>query len=407
MKRKPITDCFRQYSLRKLIARFEKAAQELAGEVCSSHIEDCRLTTHHLASVLAISEEDVVEKLSEISGIPVCGTTEAFSIPALPLTMTFPDLCQCGAVPILHQGHVVAVAVCHPKLLRQHPAWLGIPIALATWSNIRHALTQSQQALENTYQDVECCKPDLPFLRSMISELQSQVESFHGHSCTLSRKSSPLTYSLTTSNNQQAVGALDDSLRSQVDWLFSHSESLEGMLGVLLTHTGDDELRVDWPDLTKEADVPDLTAQSQSDAPSTKRPAHQRGSSLKQILIVDDDPVFAQVLERFLERHGLTSCIADSTVLAMEYLKERSISLVITDMHMPQESGIAFVERLRKNQAWSLLPVFMLTSDESQELALQALHEGADLFFRKSDDPRLLCAHVVRTLAREDLRSAA
>jgi len=81
--------------------------------------------------------------------------------------------------------------------------------------------------------------------------------------------------------------------------------------------------------------------------------------------------------------------------------------LVVCDLHMPNMNGISFCQQLRDIPAFKNTPLIMLTSEEDIETEIDALHQGVSLFLRKSQDPRILCAHVSRLIAEEEHRKAA
>jgi CheY-like chemotaxis protein len=71
----------------------------------------------------------------------------------------------------------------------------------------------------------------------------------------------------------------------------------------------------------------------------------------QSILFIDDEPVLATLGERFLTRLGYTSVIESDANAALEVFRERPFDLVITDLTMPQYSGIDLARRL-----WEIRP---------------------------------------------------
>lgn len=74
-------------------------------------------------------------------------------------------------------------------------------------------------------------------------------------------------------------------------------------------------------------------------------------SSLReQILLVDDEEEALLDLAELLEAEGFRCHTASSVKLALQQLtRHPDVALVITDLHMPEESGISLIKRLREH----------------------------------------------------------
>ena len=98
------------------------------------------------------------------------------------------------------------------------------------------------------------------------------------------------------------------------------------------------------------------------------------GPAAKYILVVDDEQDICDLLSIELMDQGYNYFIANSVTEAVKILKNSPVDLVITDIRMPQKSGIELLRELRKNN--HLLPVVFMTgfSDitENQALSLGA-----------------------------------
>jgi DNA-binding NtrC family response regulator len=105
-------------------------------------------------------------------------------------------------------------------------------------------------------------------------------------------------------------------------------------------------------------------------------------SSRQQLLLVDDEEDALLELAELLEGQGFCCFTALSVKIALQQLtKHPDIALVITDLRMPEESGIALIKRLREHTARQHLPVIVMSGhadmdDVSDLLRLQVL----DLF---------------------------
>ncbi|MFK8331183.1 response regulator [Pseudomonas sp. BJa5] len=116
-------------------------------------------------------------------------------------------------------------------------------------------------------------------------------------------------------------------------------------------------------------------------------------SSLRQqILLVDDEEDALLELAELLESEGFCCHTATSVKLALQQLtRHPDVALVITDLRMPEESGISLIKRLREHTARQHLPVIVTSGhadmdDISDLLRLQVL----DLFRKPIYHTRLL-----------------
>ncbi|MFJ4055870.1 MULTISPECIES: response regulator [Pseudomonas] len=110
----------------------------------------------------------------------------------------------------------------------------------------------------------------------------------------------------------------------------------------------------------------------------------QNSPSRQQILLVDDEQEHLLELAELLESEGYYCHTAGSVKAALQLLTQYpDVALVITDLRMPEESGIDLIQRLRDHTARQHLPVIVMSGhagadDLSDLLRLQVLD-----FFRK------------------------
>lgn len=79
----------------------------------------------------------------------------------------------------------------------------------------------------------------------------------------------------------------------------------------------------------------------------------------RRILVVDDEPVVADLLERMLTRAGQQVTVVNSGQNAMTALEEGQFSLVITDLGMPGISGAMVIKKARR--LYPDMPVILAT----------------------------------------------
>jgi len=115
------------------------------------------------------------------------------------------------------------------------------------------------------------------------------------------------------------------------------------------------------------------------------------------VLVVDDDREIRDLLSRFLAKHGLRVTVARDGVEMMKALGERGIDIVVLDLMLPGEDGLALCRRLRSQ---SNLPVVMLTAMGEDTDRIVGLEMGADDYIPKPFNPRELLARIKAVLRR-------
>jgi len=127
------------------------------------------------------------------------------------------------------------------------------------------------------------------------------------------------------------------------------------------------------------------------------------------VLIIDDNNVFGSVVERLLLREGFSVHRRDSARDALQELRQSSIlpRVILCDLHMPEMNGMQFVSEVQQLQLSEHISIFMLSSDEEIENEIEAIQRGAVGFLRKTEDPRILCAHVRRAIGTDSSFSEA
>jgi two-component system, OmpR family, KDP operon response regulator KdpE len=116
-----------------------------------------------------------------------------------------------------------------------------------------------------------------------------------------------------------------------------------------------------------------------------------------QILIVDDEPQIARVLRSGLGSHGFAVRVASSGSEAVRAFAELCPDLVITDLGMPEMSG---VELCRIFRAESAVPIIVLSVRGEESSKVEALDAGADDYVTKPFGMDELLARVRATLRR-------
>jgi len=118
----------------------------------------------------------------------------------------------------------------------------------------------------------------------------------------------------------------------------------------------------------------------------------------RQILIVEDEPKIADILEDYLRMQGgfSTHKLARGD-LVMEWTRLHSPDLILLDLMLPGMDGIEVCKRIR---AQSAVPIIMITARVEEIDRLLGLELGADDYICKPFSPREVVARVKAVLRR-------
>lgn len=133
--------------------------------------------------------------------------------------------------------------------------------------------------------------------------------------------------------------------------------------------------------------------------------ANLREFADREILVVDDDEDFREIVVRHLRRAGLSVVEAGSALEALARCDARVPALVLMDVWMPGASGIQATALLRARRSTAQVPVILMSAqwrDEHQ--LLRALDEGATDVLAKERSSFELLARVRSALTLERVR---
>ena len=117
----------------------------------------------------------------------------------------------------------------------------------------------------------------------------------------------------------------------------------------------------------------------------------------KHILIVDDDKRICDLLEKFLSKNGYLVSAVHSAEQARQILAGLEFDLIILDVMMPRESGIAVTSHLREENK---TPIILLTAKGDAEDRILGLEAGADDYLPKPFEPMELLLRIRAVLRR-------
>ena len=89
---------------------------------------------------------------------------------------------------------------------------------------------------------------------------------------------------------------------------------------------------------------------------------------------------------------------AANGVDALEYARNNSVSLVLTDVNMPLMDGISLVRELRQLSAYKFTPMLVLTTEAAPEKKMEGKQAGATGWLVKPFNPEKLLATIAKVL---------
>ena len=105
----------------------------------------------------------------------------------------------------------------------------------------------------------------------------------------------------------------------------------------------------------------------------------------KQVLIVEDEIVFARAVKKQLQRAGYKSEIAGNLSTAREKFESQTPDLVLLDMRLPDGSGLDFLEAIKNGQNPNTAVLVMSAYGELED-AVSAMKLGASDYLKKPVD---------------------
>ena len=121
-----------------------------------------------------------------------------------------------------------------------------------------------------------------------------------------------------------------------------------------------------------------------------------------RILVAEDNAVTAILMTGILTRHGYTVVLARNGSEALSLLgSDPDIQGVITDIMMPQSSGLDLLRALREHEAWKKLPTIVATVRDDPETVAQAVALGCKEYILKPVRPARLIERVTKVFRQE------
>jgi two-component system, cell cycle response regulator DivK len=121
--------------------------------------------------------------------------------------------------------------------------------------------------------------------------------------------------------------------------------------------------------------------------------------SARLILLVEDNETNQLLTVAVLERDGYRVLVAGNTDEARHHLETETPDLILMDVQLPGQDGLAFTRQLKRDRATSSIPVVAMTAHAMQGDADLAMEAGCSGYIPKPIDTRALAEQVRRYLA--------
>ena len=101
-----------------------------------------------------------------------------------------------------------------------------------------------------------------------------------------------------------------------------------------------------------------------------------------KILVVDDDKMMLEAIAHGLQTEGYEVVTATDGVKALEIIEEKELNLIISDIMMPNMSGLGLLS-IMKQFYFNRIPVILISTLDKGEIILSAIGMGAEDFIVK------------------------
>jgi two-component system chemotaxis response regulator CheY len=118
----------------------------------------------------------------------------------------------------------------------------------------------------------------------------------------------------------------------------------------------------------------------------------------KMILVADDSPSIRKFISYALLAKGYEIIPVSDGMEALEKMPNQNISLVITDLNMPNIDGFELIKTIRENEIYRDIPIIILSSLANNDDIEKGLCCGANSYIIKPFDPKRILYEVSKYL---------
>lgn len=113
-----------------------------------------------------------------------------------------------------------------------------------------------------------------------------------------------------------------------------------------------------------------------------------------RILLIEDNELISRWMFAQLGKLGYHIHALESAELALQYLRQEAVDLLLLDINLPGMSGIELLKQLRQDHSLLALPIIMVTAEEDVGQIVTALQNGANDYIIKPLNPEVADARI-------------
>lgn len=121
---------------------------------------------------------------------------------------------------------------------------------------------------------------------------------------------------------------------------------------------------------------------------------------MPRVLIIEDDPLIARIVEIKLENRGYQVMLASDGQEGLDAVRQHKPDVVLLDVMMPVMDGYQVLRILRGEAEFATLPVIMLTAKGQERDIMSGLKEGATDYIVKPFSPSEVVERVEKVLSQ-------
>ena len=128
--------------------------------------------------------------------------------------------------------------------------------------------------------------------------------------------------------------------------------------------------------------------------------------TLKTVLIIDDNKINRQILNKILEQHYKT-VEAENGQVGLDLLFQNPVgySAILLDLSMPVMDGYTFLQHVQENSKLKNIPIIVTTSHSETDREIKSLEMGAWDFVSKPYNPDIILFRLKNAISRSQLET--
>jgi CheY-like chemotaxis protein len=121
----------------------------------------------------------------------------------------------------------------------------------------------------------------------------------------------------------------------------------------------------------------------------------------KKILIIEDEEILLELLEKKLTQEGYQVRIAKDGIEGLEKVEQEIPDVILLDIVMPRMGGFEVMEMLHKNEKFSKIPIIIISnSGQPVEIDLAQKLGAKDWLIKTDFDPQEVIEKVIKQIGK-------